>query len=62
MGPLAAHKTARQLGIRVIVFGWTASEPPRAELRAVLDNLKEQGPVMVHCSAGSDCTGYAILA
>lgn len=62
-GPLAAHETARRLGIRVTVFRWTPSEPPPPEeLRAVLDLLEGGGPVLVHCSSGSDRAGYAIVA
>ncbi len=61
-GPLAAHETARRLGIRVTVFSWTPSEPPPpGEFKAVLDVLEEQGPVLIHCSSGSDRAGYAIV-
>jgi hypothetical protein len=62
-GPLAAHETARRLGIRVTVFSWVPSEPPPpGEFKAVLELLEDQDPVLVHCSSGSDRAGYAIVA
>jgi hypothetical protein len=62
-GPVLAHETARRLGIRVTVFRWIPSEPPPVEeFRAMLDDIEEDVPVLVHCSSGSDRAGYAIVA
>ncbi len=57
------HETARQLGMEVTVFAWSASElPPPAELDAVIALLAADEPVLVYCASGSDRTGYTVAA
>lgn len=51
------------LGMTVHAFNWTNQKaPPRKELDEVLAILDANQPVMVHCWAGADRTGYAIAA
>lgn len=57
------HARARQLGMQVHRYTWTHKRlPPEAELREVLERLGQDPPVLVHCSAGKDRTGFAVAA
>lgn len=58
------HAHARALGIEVHRFAWTSKRvPPDAELREVLGLIRgSTQPVLVHCAAGKDRTGYAIAS
>jgi len=57
------QRVARELGMEVTVFWWSSSAaPPPEELDRVLKLMDSPGPVLVHCSAGSDRTGYAVAA
>ena len=59
-GPLEVHRTARNLGMEVIVFDWRYRLPTSQELRVLLDFLNEKNGVLVHCKAGRDRTGYVV--
>ncbi|GAH42782.1 unnamed protein product, partial [marine sediment metagenome] len=52
-----------ELGMERHLFRWFAEVvPPREELRRVLDILDSNEPVLIHCWAGADRTGYAVAA
>ena len=52
-----------ELGWDVRTYSWSSSRPPKVQdLREVLDLLDANTPVLIHCSAGADRTGYAIAA
>ncbi|HUT61942.1 MAG TPA: tyrosine-protein phosphatase, partial [Phycisphaerae bacterium] len=52
-----------ELGIERHFFRWFAEVvPPRDELRRVMEILDSNEPVLVHCWAGADRTGYAVAA
>ena len=60
-GPTEAHETARELGMEVTELDWPASHlPPRGELESLVASLGAGGPVLIHCSGGSDRTGYTV--
>ena len=59
-GPLKVHRTARKLGMEVIVLDWRTTTPTSREIRALLAFLSEKRGVLVHCHAGRDRTGYVI--
>jgi undecaprenyl-diphosphatase len=53
----------RDLDMIVTMLNWrTGDRPPREELDKVLGILDGPEPVLVHCWAGADRTGYAIAA
>ncbi len=59
----AFHARAKALGMRVDRFYWTHTRlPPEPELRQVLALMDAGPPVLVHCAAGKDRTGFAVAA
>lgn len=57
------HARARELGMQVERYVWTHKRlPPESELREVLGLLEQNQPVLVHCSAGKDRTGFTVAA
>ena len=62
--PHAYHRHAQERGMALHFFGWTSKQvPPDEKLRAVLKLLRDsEVPVLVHCAAGKDRTGYAIAS
>lgn len=58
------HARARALGIEIHRFDWSSKRlPPRTELEAALALIRDsEQPVLVHCTAGKDRTGYAIAS
>ncbi|WP_432797821.1 tyrosine-protein phosphatase [Poriferisphaera sp. WC338] len=58
------HEYARSKGIEIETYSWSTSAlPALEELAAVqgyLDGATVEEPVLVHCSAGADRTGYAV--
>ncbi len=61
--PNVFHQQARQLGMRIDKFVWTHKMiPTQAELKRVLELMQQDPPVLVHCSAGKDRTGFAVAA
>ena len=52
-----------ELGMKRTVVRWYSGQPPsREELQRIVQLMATDGPVLVHCYAGADRTGYAIAA
>lgn len=60
IGSASVHETARALGMEVTVFDWRKRMPTAEELAMLLNIIEQRTPLLVHCRAGRDRTGYAM--
>ena len=60
VGESEIHKIAKRLGMNVTVLDWRTIERPVEDLRMLLQLFDRGEPVLLHCKAGRDRSGYAI--
>ena len=57
------QEVAQEVGINLMVYNWSNNyPPPESELQRVLALADGGEPVLVHCSAGADRTGFVAAA